>query len=801
MTASFRAAGALDGLAGFRAREITLAGMVSLAVNALYFAPFLLHPTLMPYAISSDAIRHDLVWKQFVRASFIATGNIPLWIPYVWSGCSLVANILTQFFYPLSLPFYFIRTELYYTYYILLHIACAGFFMYCFARLIGLSVPASALSAIFYAYGGFSAHFFQGQCVTWIVCWLPALFCSTEMLVRKKTPAWAVLSGLVMAVYFLGSHPQIFFYSVLGASAYFITRVATAREAVIRSIFLGALAFIVCIGSTAVGLFPAYEATSLSPRAGGVSLYSATFESLPIREVPLFFMPRAFGGNLTCHEGLVAFLLVIAGLNNFRRRLTLFFVALTLFSLLFSLGKYTPLYQVLFKCLPFLDLFRAPPRMLVLFGFSVPVLCGVGLDNLREASRASERGRQLRTAFRKFLIAAALCLLLSAVAFSVGRPLILFAARALYNTQSHSLPFSAHTKEIGAVMDELSASSKMILSLALAAAAALCILLWIAGKRTGLLSAAFITAAAAELAVFSLPAFSMIDPSVLYAPNALIDFLKSQGGGYRVLNMGGERILPQYLAAAHGIELADGYSPVVSMAYLEYTNRIGGLDQIGPITKLPLSDLQPDQIERPALLGLLNVKYLLSESPGNDPRFTLVRVFNDIPVYQQKAGVIRPASVFVYTHDYPMTRAFIIPRAVGCPSGKNCLELLDTLDIRNTLVVEGEKGGGEGGKGSVLITQRTSDTMSAEVYSDGPSYLFLSEIWYPGWKAYDNGRPVEVGRANCIFQYIPIQTGYHRIYMQYRPMSLTRGKWTSVLTLGAVLVYLFAAGRMRHGRG
>jgi hypothetical protein len=755
----------------------------------------------MPYSVASDDIRIDLVWKQFMRASMMATGNVPRWIPHVWSGCSLVGNITTQFFYPLSLPFYFVRTELYYIFYKMLHMALSGFTMYCFVRVIGLRKTCAALAALLYMYGGFTAIEFQARVITWNVCWLPALFCAVEMLVRKRSPAWAMFTGLVAAVYFLGTHPQFFFYSALCAAIYFMVRIFTEERAGARLVALGGLACIVCVGSSAAGLFPALESAALSPRAGGLSFYDATSLSLPVRGLAQFFLPRWLGGNLTCYMGPVAFFLLVAALIGRQNRFTLFFFTVVLFSLLVALGKYTPLYQLLMRHMPGMDLFRVPMRVLLLFGFAVPVLCAFGMNTLIDAVRVPRAGEEFLSSSRVVLVLSMLCLACAVLMFSWGRPLLFAAARLFYESQPYSLPFATRRVELGLFMDDLGAAFSILFALAALSAEAQRAILGIAGGRAGLLSAVVLTAAAADLLVCSLPGFARIDPKLLYQSNELVRFLTGRGGTFRVLNMGGERILPQHLAVPHGIELADGYNPVVSRAYMEYTNAIGGLGWIGPMTKLPLSDLQVNQIRKPALLDLLNVRYLLSESRVDAPRFRVVREFHDITVYRQRKGIISLPRVYVYENDFCMPRAFLVSRALGCATVAKCFELLDTIDIRNELVVMGQGNAGFPTEGTVVITRREPDTIELDVTAEGPCHLFLSEVWYPGWVAYDNGRRVEICRANFLFRCLPIDAGRHEIVMRYRPASLRWGMAVSSATLLGVLAYLIVArvGRTRPG--
>ena len=63
-----------------------------------------------------------------------------------------------------------------------------------------------------------------------------------------------------------------------------------------------------------------------------------------------------------------------------------------------------------------------------------------------------------------------------------------------------------------------------------------------------------------------------------------------------------------------------------------------------------------------------------------------------------------------------------------------------------------------------------------------PQKLVLSEIWYPGWVAYDNNREVTISKF-YIFRSILLKNGKHEIRFVYKPISFAIGKWISVLSL------------------
>jgi uncharacterized membrane protein YfhO len=59
----------------------------------------------------------------------------------------------------------------------------------------------------------------------------------------------------------------------------------------------------------------------------------------------------------------------------------------------------------------------------------------------------------------------------------------------------------------------------------------------------------------------------------------------------------------------------------------------------------------------------------------------------------------------------------------------------------------------------------------------------MSEAYYPGWKAYVDGREEEILRADYVFRAIPVGPGSHRIEVVYQPLSFKVGLAVSLLTI------------------
>ncbi|HEX7252946.1 MAG TPA: YfhO family protein, partial [Thermoanaerobaculia bacterium] len=88
------------------------------------------------------------------------------------------------------------------------------------------------------------------------------------------------------------------------------------------------------------------------------------------------------------------------------------------------------------------------------------------------------------------------------------------------------------------------------------------------------------------------------------------------------------------------------------------------------------------------------------------------------------------------------------------------------------------------------IAEDLPEKVVAEVTSTVPGFLVLTDLWYPGWIAEADGKPVEIRRADGYFRAVPLPEGTHRVVFRYRPLSAIVG---GAISAGAILMMAFAA--------
>ena len=78
--------------------------------------------------------------------------------------------------------------------------------------------------------------------------------------------------------------------------------------------------------------------------------------------------------------------------------------------------------------------------------------------------------------------------------------------------------------------------------------------------------------------------------------------------------------------------------------------------------------------------------------------------------------------------------------------------------------------------------------------------VVLVDSFDPGWRAWVDGEPAPILRANVAFRAVPVPPGEHRVEMLYRPRALSLGIAVSALTavIALAAVAALARGRLRR---
>jgi uncharacterized membrane protein YfhO len=98
----------------------------------------------------------------------------------------------------------------------------------------------------------------------------------------------------------------------------------------------------------------------------------------------------------------------------------------------------------------------------------------------------------------------------------------------------------------------------------------------------------------------------------------------------------------------------------------------------------------------------------------------------------------------------------------------------------------------------VSITRYENNRVVCKVTASSAGFLVLLDSWYPGWKAYLDGREVEVLRANYAFRAVTVSPGAHAVEFVFAPISFYAGAAITCATLLIGIAAVLSAALTRR---
>jgi hypothetical protein len=266
------------------------------------------------------------------------------------------------------------------------------------------------------------------------------------------------------------------------------------------------------------------------------------------------------------------------------------------------------------------------------------------------------------------------------------------------------------------------------------------------------------------------------------------EWLAAQPGIFRVYSP--SYSLPQPAAIQVDLEQIDGVEPVHLADYDRFMALAGGYGE-GPfsVTTPPFPEGVPlDQAHRHTqpnlrLLGLLNGQYLAAAFPLDLLGLSLR--------WQDR-------NTWLYENEFALPRGFVVHQTEPV-THKDVWDKLDTLDPTRVALVENDRRlDGSSEPSPARIMEYSPNRVVVETDLEAPGLLVMSEIWYPGWRAYDNGNQTPILRTDAILRGVYLDAGSHTIEFTYTPASVRIG-WSvaSAATLVLLVTLFFSLARSR----
>jgi hypothetical protein len=283
------------------------------------------------------------------------------------------------------------------------------------------------------------------------------------------------------------------------------------------------------------------------------------------------------------------------------------------------------------------------------------------------------------------------------------------------------------------------------------------------------------------------------DLAPFVAKEKYVDFLKKEAAPFRVLPI---LDYPEQDAVLklHKISSVNGYGSLEIRQ--DYQDFIAAF-QTEPVTQ-EATILRIANYDSTAV-NLLNAKYILTHNKIEDGRFPLV--FSDeIPAAKTWDPYRKDKlTLYVYENRSVLPRAFIVHSAKVIAERKQILEAMKDpgFDPRRTVFLETEPKESvkptdlDQGADDVSWVSYQEDEMILKASLAKNGYLVLSELYYPGWKAYVNGKPSQIYRSDYLFRSIFLESGASTLRLVYEPRSFKVGALVTLVTLSCLPLLLF----------
>jgi len=172
--------------------------------------------------------------------------------------------------------------------------------------------------------------------------------------------------------------------------------------------------------------------------------------------------------------------------------------------------------------------------------------------------------------------------------------------------------------------------------------------------------------------------------------------------------------------------------------------------------------------------------------------------------------------LLLYENAEALPRAFVVHNWTLETDGEPALSWLEktgrsVLMLSKMVVVVRDPSEYMGGAGAAAGLVKESDSAALvsrrpgeeiyEVTSAEDGLLFVSDQFYPGWRAYVRGREKPIFRADHCFRAVPVPAGKSVVRMVYAPASFRVGLWVSLVSAAfAAAAAILLAARAIRGR-
>jgi hypothetical protein len=699
-------------------------------------------------------------------------GELPLWDPYNNCGVPFLAQWNTMPLYPPSLIYLLLPLPWSLSFFCLLHLWFAGFGMFFLARRWTGNSFAAAFAGVAFAFNGLTLNLLMWPSHIATLSWMPWVVLAVELAWREGGRK-IILAAFAGALQMLAGGPEIIFLTWIlllalwiqqfiagGGDASSPTFSATgASQPRVSMFWRFPLVVTLVIALAAAQLLPFLDLAAHSQRSAG---YADTRWSMPGWGWANFLVPMAFGRTWTegvffqydqawtssYYLGIGALWLALLAVWTVRERRVRLLGVVAMAALVFALGENTFVYPALRKIIPQLSLMTYPIKYVTLAAFLAPLLAAFALthqQNLRSEEKSAFNKRLV-------LVGAILLALIAGILFWAWQ--FPFPTDDVHPTLLNGLSRAAFLILTGLLLFVL--TREYAPGLGRIAPLILIFVAWLdvfthepAQNPTVPPSVYELNLARTKLAMQPQPALG--ESRAMVTPAAMMDFIRF------ALNDPKNNFLAKRLGYCANCNLLDAVPKVDGFFSLTPRESDGLISLLYGATNADF----------PRLEDFMGVSQITApdEFFHWQPRRTFLPLVTagQKPVFLDDTGTLRALT----QPDFDGGKTVFLP-----PEAKSLMTVTNQTAAR------------------VLNSKFKTQRVDIEVEAAEPSLVVVAQTYYHNWRAYVDGRPAPLLRANHAFQAIQVTAGRHYIRLAYEDPAFQFGAAVSICMAVNCFIFL-----------
>lgn len=703
----------------------------------------------------------------------------PLWNPYNFSGNTHLGVYHSSVFHPLGFLFFLLPQIDAWSLIVILQPFLSGIFMYLFLREISLSRRSSLFGGVVFAFSGFMIVWWEENFVSsYSALFLPLILYSIEKLFKKINIFNFLLLTFSLTFCLISGWFQMSFYVFILSLIWIVFRLLKSENRK-RKIFYFTAAFILSFMISAIHLMPGFESFIYSARGTTDAKFVFDIYLMPLSHLVTFLAPDFFGnpasqnyfGTGNFHEkvlflGIVPLVFGIYEIFHLKKTAysEKFFKYALIITLSLGFALPTSWFFLYYLKIPLVSVLL-PSRIFFISTFSLSILAAFGLERYL----LSKNDKKI---FLALFIIGVVFTFVWAFIFNNKKvsPLNVFSTISFRNFILPSAFYAACLLVLAVSFFKKSIKSKsyfVFLSLTILSS------LYFANKYL----------------YFSERKF--IFPEV-----PVISALKKEAGIDRFWGVGNGYI-DRNFATYFNLFSPEGYDSFYIGRYGELlfaAQNKGKYSRQIPRTDATLT--QPKKLEevynnsyRRKLLSLLGVRYIVAENKTNTKNNSanLEQIWKDgkFNIYKNKEALPR----FFIASDY---KVITEPQEILNEMFNSNTDLFKTVILEEKLEGITNKKRIEG-TAKLISYSPNKVVISTEL--NKTALLFLSDNYFPGWKAYVDSNETKIYRADYSFRAVVVPVGNHIVSFKYEPASFYIGV---IITLFGLLATLIVCITIRY---